>query len=552
MAHQTIRCNLASVVFPFTLPLWGRSIIMPQADENYERQLVSSADIGKDKGVAMACYLHNCMPTTEGYQAIGYDVNSIGVNGETNFDKVFQLIQIAPNDARFLFSPASGKNYIYDATLGGWFQISPFAPGIVGPTTPVSTAYVQGQTYIYYSAIGCYVYDQVAKVLTLTALGGLTPSAVNGITTSFGYMIAWNNTQVVWSNASVPTDFVPSLVTGAGGGPVNDIKGNIKYCIPVSGGFLVFCEKNIVAAKYTGNIRFPFAFKEIANSGGITSQDQITVGSNSSEVYAYTTNGLQQVTLSGCTNIFPDCSDFLAKKVYEDFDDVHLAWTETNLSSPLSIKLSFVTARFLVISYGVNSGIYTYAIIYDSALKRWGKIKVTHIASFEWNVPNLFGAITYDELLNSGLTYDDLSNITYDDLNTSIDTQEFPLKTLSFLQQDGTVLTVNFDLSETTALGTLLLGKYQYQRNKMITHQYSEIENVSSDADFACYLVTTLDGKTLLPAIEATQIPVQGSPTDSEMRRYGCLVTGRNYSLLFQGRFNLTTVLTDFTLNGDW
>lgn len=547
MAHQTIRCNLASVVFPFTLPLWGRSIITPQFDENYERQLVSSADIGKDKGVPMACYLHNCMPTTEGYQAIGYNTNSIGVNGETLFDRIFQLIQITPNDARFLFSPASGKNYIYDATLGGWFQISPFAPGVVGPTTAVSVAYLQGQTYIYYEGIGCYVYDQVVKVLTLTALSGLTASAVNGITTSFGYMIAWNNTQVVWGNASVPTDFVPSLITGAGGGPVNDIKGNIKYCIPVSGGFLVFCEKNIVAAKYTGNIRFPFAFKEIANSGGITSQDQITVGGNNSEVFAYTTNGLQQVTLSSCTNVFPDCSDFLAKRVYEDFNDSTLTWTETNLVNPLYIKLTFVATRFLVISYGINSGIYTYAIIYDSALKRWGKLKVTHVAAFQWNVPNLFGAITYDDLFDSGLTYDDLLTTTYDDLNTSVDTQEFPLQTLSFLQQDGTVLTVNFDLSEDNALGVLLLGKFQFQRNKFITHQYSEIENVSSDAAFAMYVVTTLDGKTLLPPVASTLLLI-----GDEVRKYGCLVTGKNYSLLFQGQFNLTSVLTDFTLNGDW
>ena len=547
MAHQTLRVNLASVIFPFTKELWGRSIMSPQLDENYERQLVSSADIGKDKGVAMACYLHNCMPTTEGYQAIGYDINSIGVAGETEFDKVFPIAQIAPNDARFLFSPAGGKNYIYDATRGGWFKTSPFAAGLIGNSTVVSTAYIQGQTYIYYADIGCYVYDQVAKVLTLTALSGLTASAVSGLTASFGYMIAWNNSQVVWSNASVPTDFVPSLITGSGGGPVNDIKGNIVYCIPISGGFLVFCEKNVVSARYTGNIRFPFAFKEIANSGGISSPDQLCIGSNSGEIFAYTTNGLQRFGLSTCDNDFPDCSDFLAKKIYEDFDDATLVWTETKLTTPLYVKLAIVGARFLVISYGLAPGQYTYAVVYDITLKRWGKLKVAHVACFQWNVPNLFGAVTYGMLGLAGFSYGDLSNTTYGDLATSVDAPEYPLETLSFLQSDGTVATVRFDLSETNAFGTILLGKYQYIRNKMITHQYSEFENIEFDAPFQVYIIPSLDGKTFLPPI-----PMIRTYLAAQMQRWALMTTGRNYSLLMQGSFNLTSVLTDFTNNGDW
>lgn len=547
MAHQTIRVNLASVIFPFTKELWGRSIIYPQYDENYERALVSSADIGKDKGVPMACYLHNCMPTTEGYQAISFDQQAIGVTAETNFDKVFSLLQTAPNNAHFLFSPANGRNYVYDGTLGGWASTSPFAPGTIGVSTRVTTAYIQGQTYIYFEKIGCFTYDQVLKVFTPVSLVGLDPTTIIGITSSFGYLIAFNETQVVWSNAAVPTDFVPSLITGAGGGPVNDIKGNIVFSTSISGGFILFCEKNAVAARYSGNIRFPFIFKELPNSGGISSQDQITYGSNAAEVFAYTSSGLQKFSLTTCDDEFPEASDFLAKKIYEDFDDVHLTWSETKISTQLAVKIALIASRFLVISYGLSPGAYTYAIIHDLDLKRWGKVKINHVAAFQWNSPNLFGPTTYGELGVVGLTYGGLANITYGQLNTSVNTPEMPLKTVSFLQANGVVETINFDLDNDSALGTLLLGKYQFQRNKRIYHQFSEIENVSPTAPFVMYVIPSINGKDFETPVLAVEL-LQGE----DMRRWGKWVEGRNYSLLFQGAFNLTSVLTDFTLSGDW
>lgn len=545
MAHQSMRVNLASVIFPFTKDLWGRSIIIPQYDENYERALVSSADIGKDKGVPMACYLHNCMPTTEGYQSIGFIQNALGVINETTFDRVFSLLQTTPNAAHFLLSPAGGKNYIFDGTVGFWQSISPFSGG-VGPATIVTTSYVQGLTYIYYSKLGCFVYDSVLKVLTPTTLTGLVASTVIGLVSAYGYNIAFNENTVAWSNATNPVDFVPSLITGAGGGNVNDIKGNIICCVQITGGFLIYCEKNVVAAKYTGNIRFPFIFKELAGSSGITSPDQISYGTNLSEHYAWTNAGLQMLTINSATNEFPECSDFLSKLIYEDFDDLHLIWTEQSLSTPLAIKVAIISERFIVISYGVTSGVYTYAVIYDSVLKRWGKIKVTHVAAFQWNSPNLFGNITYGQLGVLGLTYGGLAGLTYGQLATSINTPELPLETLAFIQADGSVLVVDFSLSGTNSLGTILLGKFQFQRNKFITHQWSDVENIGQGNPFALYVVPTLDGKTLLTPVPG--IPTRIKPTS---QRWNKRVSGQNISLLMQGAFNLTSVILDFTVGGD-
>lgn len=545
MSHQSMRVNLASVIFPFTFDLWGRSIIQPQFDENYERLLVSSADIGKDKGVAMACYIHNVMPTTEGYQSIGYTTNIPGDGVSGDFDRCFPLLQTLPNDAHFLFSPSNGKNKIYDATVpGGWQSVSPLPIGTVSDNTITTTAYVQGQTYIYYANVGCFVYDQVNKVLTLTPLGGLVATAVLGLTASFGYMIAFNESTVAWSNATNPVDFVPSLSTGAGGGNVNDIKGNIICCVPVTGGFLVFCEKNVVSAKYTGNIRFPFIFKEIAGSGGISSPDQIAIGSNVDQTYAWTSSGLQVFTLLTCENVFPDCSDYLAKLIYEDFDDTNLVLVETKLANPLNVKITVVADRFLAISYGVSYPEFTYCVLYDMTLKRWGKLKITHRACFQWDAPNLFGEITYGQLIN--LTYGNLSGITYGELSTSVNTPELPLKTIAFLQGDGTVQTVVFDLQQNNSNGTIILGKFQFERNKWLTLQWVDVENVQADANFAMYALPTLDGKTLQPAI-----PMKLIRKSRVSRRYAKRVSGQNVSILGQGAFNMTADVIDFTLGGD-
>lgn len=568
MAHQTIRTDISSVIFALTKELWGRSVIMPGQDENYERGMpFGDSDLGKEKGVSMACYMHNVMPTAEGYQSIGYMTNITGDGVSTDFDRVFPLLQSSPQNAHFLFSPSSGKNRIFDATVGpDWVSVSPLAPGVVSDSTIVTTAYIQGETYIYYSGIGCYKYNQVTKALDAVVLGGLTASAIMGLTASFGYMIAFSATAVAWSNATVPTDFVPDLATGAGGGSVNDIKGNIICCVPVSGGFLVFCEKNVVAAKYTGNIRFPFIFKEIPGSGGVATFDQIAVGSNLGDIYAYTTSGMQSFSLQAVDNIYPEVSDFLAKQIFEDFDETTLAFTEQNISTPLYVKVAAVSDRFVVISYGVAPPVLTHALIYDRILKRWGKLKITHRACFQWNAPNLFGAITYGQLGTIGLTYGDLSTITYGALLTSVNTPEVPLKTLCFLQEDGTVKLVDFDLSLDTAAGVFLLGKFQVVRTKFIAHQYTDIENpactklltlfpsgakvrVPSEDAFKLYVIPTIDGKTFLTPIRAKTItPLT---LTSNVRRMAAWVKGLNYSLLMIGAFNLVSVTTDFTVAGD-
>lgn len=544
MAFQFTRYNLSAAVYPFATVLSDRTIVLPGYDQNYDRIADASSTV-KNRGIPQSMYMHNCVPTAQGYQSVGYDnyVETM-VPATLDFDTVFPLTYTTPFNAKILFSPSLGANNIYDGVVGAWRSVSPFASGIINALTLVTTATVNGTSYIYYESLGCYSYNLTTKVLDLITLTGLTATSVVGITSAQGYLLAWSETDIAWSSATTPTDFTPSAITGSGGGSPQFAKGKIRFCVPISGGFMVYCEQNVVSATYSGNINFPFIFAEVANSGGVVSPEQVSYQSNLASHYAWTTSGFQELTKTAAAGIFPEASDFLAALYYEDFDEATLTFTEQFLTGTLAVKLSAIADRYIVISYGITAGIYTYAIMYDLFLKRWGKFKITHVKCFEWNAPNVYGAVTYDDLIN--LTYDDLSGATYDDLLTSVDTPIFQKKQLCFLKLDGSVEAVNFDMKLANASGVLFLGKFQFDRNHFVTHQGSDVESINTVFDnFRFYLSKTLDGKTLLP-LEAPM----NTYTGPKIEKYRQRVTGQNVCSAFIGAFNLTTYIIWYTQGG--
>lgn len=689
MPHQWTRINLSATQFPFESDFQGRTVLLPQYDTNFDF-IGQRGQPDMDRGLPQAFYMHNCMPTAQGYQAIGYEQLLSGINGANDFDNTFQLEYATPQVAKFLFAPANGKNYVFDANVGIWESMavlgnagtSPVAPaqtlnfgaaqtyvdesfqlvndtvlsslgafcntgtantitlfvmlqnspgsytvaasvsgvhngsgwqdfalaytvpstgnyflalylplnttfnynvnvvdavyvGLAAGTqtftenttalstvsTPamrattaarlaipqsaiVTSAYINGKTYIYYQNIGCMYYDQTAKVMQMVALNGLVLTKLKGICAANGYMIAYDDTTIAWSNAANPEDMFPSLITGAGGGPVQFTNGKIQFCLSISGGFLLYCERNVVGATYTANVRYPYVFGEVAGSGGCQSPTEVTWQGNLSSHTAWTTAGIQQLTKSTSELMYVQATDFLSGLSFEDFDEVSLTLSLTYLQNPVATKLSIVAERWVVISYGVNFPDFTHALVFDLALKRWGKLKIKHRSCFEWNAPNIYGAVAYGGLVNT--SYGTLSNTTYGALaSAGVAVTEITKKNLCFMQADGTIQAVNFDIVETFADGVLILGKFQFQRNKFIVHQRTDVETVLNGNNFAAYLINSLNGKDLLAA-EEMNILLEGQM----MRRFGKRRTGQNFSLLFTGSFNLTSVLLDVMMAG--
>lgn len=554
MSHVTFRVNLSASVFPFATELWGRSIMVPQNDENFEKSVVSPSDLAKDKGIPQAFYMHNVIPTAQGYQAIGYDLLANPFPGSaSDFNSAFFLQN--SNGNRFIFVPANGRNYIFDKSQGGWLSF-PFAANVVSPISPplVTTAFINGQSYIFYEGLGCYIYNDAALSFDPVALAGLTVANITGLCAANGYMIAFSKSAhpaILYSNSSNPLDFAPSLITGAGGTDVQAISGTIVACLPIAGGFMIYCTKNVVAAVYTNNAQVPYNFDEVKGSGGISDPEQVSWEANLGEHHVWSNYGLQSLSLlTGAQDEFPELTHFLAGKLFEDFDEVSNTFSQTYLDNPLFTKLTVIENSYMILSYGVAQGLFTHAIVYDMNIARFGKCKINHIDCFQWNNPGSLGPITYGSLGQQ--TYASLGNLTYGQLLNLPPAPASARTTLAFLQSDGTVYRANLDFAETNttgapAAGVLLLGKYQYVRNQWYEHQWTDVENIRSALNFQMYLLPTLDGKTFLPAVTPTLI--HQSPNS---RRYASWTTGMNMSFLFKGAFNLTSILTDFTLGGDF
>jgi hypothetical protein len=514
MAHQNIRLNLASAIFPFYTEAGGRTIMMSSIDENFDRY--NAANTTPDKGVPQVFYMHNCMPISGGFQSISYDqVIPAYSTPVTDFDTCFSLVSFHLNP--YLFVPAAGKNYIFDGNTNAWHPTNPFTPGTVPPNCLVTTAFIKGITYIYYSGIGCYQYNDATVTFFPVTLTGLVATDILGICEANGYMIAFSATAIAWSSISDPTNFVPNIQTGAGGGAVQEAKGKINFCVHLAGGFLIYCERNIVGASYTANTAFPYIIVEVKGSGGVDSIDKVAYQGNLPYMVAMTTAGLQQVSLDSAIPTMPEVSDFLTAKVFEDFDETTASFSMQYPTAALSIKLSTVSNKYIVLSYGLAAPDFTHAIIFDIDLNRYGKVKINHRSVFVFidPGPGVFGSVRAKE-------------------------------NLAFLQKDGKIQLANFNISTANSDGVFIIGKFQFTRQSVIIHQRTDVESIHPGRnDFELVLLPTFNGKDFAPAVNTTRIR-SGDLVATFARRF----TASNISLCCLGAFNLTSLIMNFTVGG--
>lgn len=341
------------------------------------------------------------------------------------------------------------------------------------------------------------------------SLTGLTdgddPVYPQGLTTYSGYLLAWTEDAFYWSSTIDPTDFTPDLATGAGGGQVEAAKGKITFVSPFASGLYLFTDKNTVSALYSNNVRYPFVFKEIAQSGGLANANFVAKESLSVRPIAYTSSGLQRIsTTAGAEAIFPQLTDFLASSQMEDWFDGALH--TVSLTDVMQKALAYVGDRYLVISYGA-AGL-THAVVFDTALERWGKLRKDHVAVIEWDI-------------------------------TPPEVAETPKNTLALLQADGTILTVSV---VTPASAVAIFGKYQYVRQRTLQLQEIVAENIS--ADCVVTAMPAVYGKT------TSDVAVSLIRRDGEAATYGTNCVGTNISLRFEGTFSLTSLVLSFNIHG--
>jgi len=497
MAQYNPRINLIQETFPLLSIDKGRSVLV-STFKNFPS--------GEGSNDPQITYCHNVMPTSEGLLSVGYEqVIPAPTGGDVNttFD-----------DTRLIFGSLGNRVYmgitedmlLYSLEVGDtiWRHNSHtiFTAGSL-----ITTGTVNGVTYIYVEGTGGYKYDEATHSFVSVSFTGLALGSILGISASSGYLVAFNATAIAWSSTIDPLDFTPSSVTGAGGGNVSDLEGDILFVVPNSLGLLAYTAANVVAATFTGNKQYPFKFKSVDNSKGALGLDFVAYEANAADHFAYTKGGLQTVNSRKAENIAPAITDFLAGQRFEDFDEVTSTFSVTNLTTTMKKKVKLIASRYVIISYGITT--FTHALVYDIAYQRLGKLKITHTDCFEY-----------------------------------LDSQvEISKQSIAFLLNDGTVKILKLSVPSSNRIGVLMLGKYQYTRDRHLVLQKVLAETVESTDDFTFTDLVSLDGKNTT-AVTATETVGKG------YRSYALRASGINHSLLFVGEFNLSTISLLFSLGG--
>lgn len=554
MTGQTLRVNLAAAQFPLLSSENGRSVIFASQGES-DVDYTTGVSNKFQGSIPQPIYLSNILPTTKGLTSVKLPVDAEPLALDINLPPETNLYIIRDEEDRRVYYLANPRyNYIYDPTDGIW--VSHPIPDADG-TEVVTIAYLKERTYIYVENIGCYEYNILNKTFTEVILQALTPTVINGISTGGGLLIAYDDNTIYWSSNTDPTDFFPSLITGAGSTKILSLKSIITLCSAVADGFIIYTAHNAVLAASTGDLTIPFLYREVDNFTGISGIASTSYGSSADTQYCWTSAGLIKVIGSSAGIIYPEVTEFLASRIIEEFN------YETNtldikiFDKPVITKVRTIGNRFFTVSYGdPNGAFFSNILIYDLPLQRWGKLEADHIDVFDYAVTTPYTAERFNQYpipandpTMAGRTADSFSSIElrYTD----------PAKEIGIVTPNGLILTAvpdsvgtigHFDtngepltLYNTSKDGVpiqkslVVLGDYALTRT-----QFSQMQTVEADTlglDSSLQILTYLK--------QEDSIPVNTYPMVDEFdnRKHWSQASGKFHRLMFRGEFFLSTVL---------
>lgn len=505
---------MAQRFYPLTL----KGVGFPMLSEQQTRTTIitDSGSTPTQDSAPNVAYCHNVMPSKQGYDSVGFLSNvpafAFLPDGLDMVD-----VKVAFGSARsrvYLGWDTEGNVYSLVNSLLGWQALLDTVPETTSTSfdiESVTIGTVNGISYIFYAGIGAFTYDEAINQLEAVTFTGLAIADVLGVVASSGYLIAYTEQAIAWSSTLDPTDFVPSSVTGSGGGDIAGISGAIVFCTTNTMGIIIYSLANAVAGTYTGNTAFPFKFREIEGSKGGITLSRVAYESNSRTQFVYSKAGLQEITSQSAKPILPEVTDFLAGRRFEDFNEVTKLYELTDLAADETMKkkIKYISSRYLVISYGLPDVGFTHAMVFDTALARLGKLKIDHTDVFEY-----VGFQT-----------------------------EIAKESIAFLLPTGEVKTVDFT-DQATSVGVLILGKLQSSRSRLIGLLGVEVENAPTNFPLTITDQASLDGKNF--------INVEGTLADSEgqLREYVFRSSAKNHSLVLIGSFNVVTLQIRYRVEG--
>lgn len=564
MAVVRPKLAINNAIIPWLSSQEQRPVINSQLDAAPRTPRVfMGADDNADYNMANVIYAENVMPVAHGIKSLGFvDVATASPVGE--FDTIFPLRDADENVV--LFCPAHGGNYIYDADADTWTgesiaDIWGMAPTEGDPATAkVTYAYVDGKTFVCYGRLKNGTTDmsimqwdsETKSLIPATSVVLNLPydaGTIDGISSSSGYLLVWSGLSISWAFfTGVAFDYevyTNGNYTGSGNQIPEDVQGLITAIIGLPGGFIAFTSRNAISASYHAQtISSPWVFKEIRDAGGLESYEQATVEGSLGKIMAYTSAGIQTLTLNSAEHAHPGLADFITGRKVESYDFSTHQLVPAVLGTDAYVKLTAVGNRYIVVSYGYLEGLFSYALVYDVGLQRWGKIRIRHRDCFSYTYRAQEGGITYGALVD--VTYDDLAATSYTSLNNVGNNVITPAqRALAFMTDKGGIKLATWaGTSDSEGGAVAILGRVQIARMRHIQLNRVELDGFSSGDVF---IQASQNGRTIAGLWETVTVEQSG-----DYRAAGCLVDCKNFNIVLEGNFDLSSVIIEALPSGEF
>lgn len=547
MSQLVFHASLEAESYPFLGTRQPRTTLLRDGQDS-GRTINQDATDTKAAATPQVMYMENCLPSVGGVASVGYTQLVSPIAGVTDITSRVELK--SANGRRYqLAISASNRAFLLDMSGSlAWVEVT--LPISNYGSAMVTTAFVQGDTYIHFANVGMIrlntadtTYTAFPFTFVLVSLNGIDSTKILGCTGSTNYLIIYDKATIYWSSILNPTDFVPSLTTGADSTSVSDAKGTIQFVAPIPQGFIVYTNANAVSATYSANMRYPWNFREVPGSAGVHDPEQVSFDENFSEHMAWSNSGLMKINRIDATVQFPEVTDFITSHRYESFDWTNGNFLVTFVQASFKCKVTIIGSRYLVISYGIFA--LTDALVYDYALKRWGGLKVTHTDVFESITTVWTGARTYNQM--RGTNYSKFRGSSYAVFRQMEVPVGTPKHSMCFVKSDGTITMMHMNLDDNTRTGVVLFGRYQYIRSRLLKILGYSVSSVqAAAANYDTKVFSSYDGQNISVANSVfTKTPVVDG-----IRNHLCSLTGINHIIGIKGAFDLTSVQLLTTLAG--
>lgn len=526
MTRVPVRITLDSANVPMLSTHTGPTVVYVKEGMAKLRQEIKPTEAPWELTEPQLIFGENIMPMARGITSVSYLPRLDALAGVTDFRRG-GTYRTATNAFGFWAVTTSGKLYVKSGADATWIDRT----AVGWPAGwEFTIARINGTTYFHVEFYGTYKFNDDGTISAVTLIS-LVGSAIKGIVASVGRLFAYSGDTLLYCSEVDPLDFTPSLVTGAGSTKIQYTRGDILLVESTSFGLFIYAAENVVSCQETGNVAAPYLFAEVENSAGITDLEYVATAPGVDAVYAFGSGGLQLVGVKAAVPIFPEISDFLALRSVENYNFTTHMIERTSFLTRLNVKISYVASRYFVISFGVTG--LTHMLVYDTALRRWGKLKKTHVDVF-----------TVNESFSAGgwIPYDDVvipANEVIIPANEMKTTGSLPSQeTFAILEASGAITTLDFNIiGVENHRSVVVIGKVQLRRGRECSVQEVTTEGLMNSPDLFVGDSVAYARAPFMPPAEM----YQGSyDADSMVGWFLGSSVGAYHNIHVEGMFDLT------------